>query len=379
MSAGHARLTYMSSAPASAPTTRRRVRATQQTWMAASAAVVFVVSALLFSFSPIPYVVWAPNDSHDIMSTIEVDGQQRPIIDVEGIPVHTTTGRLDLATIAESSPDALVSLPEALLAHWLPRRDVLPRDLIYPPGLTASQLQQEGNEEMSTSQHEAAVAALRAGGYAIRALPMITTVISPGPAHGLLQPRDFILAVDSVSVTSVEQIRAAIRRHSVGDTVTITYLREGVEGHTAVKLVRSNQEDSTPVLGAKFEMGFSHPGRIQFRADSAIGGPSGGLAFALGLYDRITPSDLLRGRHVSATGTISSKGEVGTIGGVQEKIGAAEDAGASIMLIPRGNCADLAGLPHKIRIVPVRTLKEGISALEMLSDPKTAQGVPTCP
>jgi PDZ domain-containing protein len=59
------------------------------------------------------------------------------------------------------------------------------------------------------------------------------------------------------------------------------------------------------------------------------GGPSGGMIFALGVIELLTEKDLLQGRHIAGTGTISTDGKVGPIGGINEKIQAAYKAGAT--------------------------------------------------
>lgn len=97
------------------------------------------------------------------------------------------------------------------------------------------------------------------------------------------------------------------------------------------------------------------------------GGPSGGLAFALGIVELLTPENILHGRSVASTGTIDEGGNVGAIGGVAEKILAARKAGATLILVPARNCKDLAPgvatIPKGIKIAAVSTLKEAITAL----------------
>lgn len=97
------------------------------------------------------------------------------------------------------------------------------------------------------------------------------------------------------------------------------------------------------------------------------GGPSGGLAFALGIVELLTPENILRGQSVASTGTIDEGGNVGAIGGVAEKILAARKAGATLILVPASNCKDLAPsvatIPKGIKIAAVSTLKEAITAL----------------
>jgi len=97
------------------------------------------------------------------------------------------------------------------------------------------------------------------------------------------------------------------------------------------------------------------------------GGPSGGLAFALGIVELLTPENILKGRIVATTGTIDEKGGVGSIGGIAEKILAAKKAGATIFIVPERNCKDLAPsvakIPDGIKVVAVSSLEEAISAL----------------
>ncbi len=99
------------------------------------------------------------------------------------------------------------------------------------------------------------------------------------------------------------------------------------------------------------------------------GGPSGGLIFALGIVEKLTPKDLLKGRVVAGTGTITIDGHVGAIGGIDDKIIAAKKAGATLFLAPAENCADITHIPSGITIYSVNTLAE---AVEVLRDSKTA-------
>lgn len=93
------------------------------------------------------------------------------------------------------------------------------------------------------------------------------------------------------------------------------------------------------------------------------GGPSGGMIFAIGVIELLTEIDLLRGRHIAGTGTISTDGKVGAIGGINEKIRAAQKAGATLFLAPSGNSSEIAHTPSGIRVVIVSTLNEAVAAL----------------
>lgn len=93
------------------------------------------------------------------------------------------------------------------------------------------------------------------------------------------------------------------------------------------------------------------------------GGPSGGMIFALGVIELLTPGDILRGRHISGTGTITIDGRVGPIGGINEKIISAQKAGATLFLAPIGNRDEIVSLPKGIKVAIVATLDDAVKAL----------------
>ena len=68
-----------------------------------------------------------------------------------------------------------------------------------------------------------------------------------------------------------------------------------------------------------------------------IGGPSAGFMFSLEIYNQLTKEDLTKGYEIAGTGTISPDGTVGRIGGIEQKIIAADKAGADIFLAPNEN------------------------------------------
>lgn len=108
-----------------------------------------------------------------------------------------------------------------------------------------------------------------------------------------------------------------------------------------------------------------------------VGGPSGGLIFSIGLIDLLTPEDILQGRKVAGSGTISANGTVGPIGGISEKIIAAKKAGATILIASRKNCDEIPEKVTGISIIAISTLDE---ALDYLRKPKTSnyRGVSGC-
>ena len=107
------------------------------------------------------------------------------------------------------------------------------------------------------------------------------------------------------------------------------------------------------------------------------GGPSGGLIFALGLTELLTPADLLQGRKIVASGTITAAGKVGPIGGITEKIIAAKRVGATVLFAARENCEDLPTDVSGISVIAVSTLEEALEYLQRPAE-SSARGVIGC-
>ncbi|MEU5402015.1 S16 family serine protease [Streptomyces sp. NPDC005963] len=111
-----------------------------------------------------------------------------------------------------------------------------------------------------------------------------------------------------------------------------------------------------------------------------IGGPSAGLLFSLGIVDKLDGNgeggDLTGGRSIAGTGTISPTGKVGQVGGVSLKTQAAARDGATVFLVPEGECSDAqAEQPKGMRLIPVTSLQDAVESLRALDD---GGKVPSC-
>ena len=94
------------------------------------------------------------------------------------------------------------------------------------------------------------------------------------------------------------------------------------------------------------------------------GGPSGGLIFALGIVEKLNSAQLVNGRLIAGTGTINKKGEVGPIGGIEDKLIGAQRAGATLFIAPIDNCIDIGHIPNGLQIVAVSTLAQAVTLLK---------------
>lgn len=115
------------------------------------------------------------------------------------------------------------------------------------------------------------------------------------------------------------------------DAVSIEYMRNG-------KQLKENLNVKTiPNGNGRVGIGVSIVTERELVVDpkvkinsNEIGGPSAGLMFTLEIYNQLVEEDLTKGHEIAGTGTINEKGEVGPIGGINQKVVAASDAGAEV-------------------------------------------------
>ena len=112
-------------------------------------------------------------------------------------------------------------------------------------------------------------------------------------------------------------------------------------------------------------------------------GPSAGIAMCTALVSALTEIPVRA--DVAMTGEITLRGEVLPIGGLKEKLLAAQRGGIQTVVIPQQNVKDLADIPDnvksKLNIEPVRWIEEVLKiALERMPEPKpVAEASPTPP
>jgi PDZ domain-containing protein len=93
------------------------------------------------------------------------------------------------------------------------------------------------------------------------------------------------------------------------------------------------------------------------------------MMHALAIIDTLTPGEMTKGHIVAGTGTIAYDSTVGAIGGVRQKVVAAEAAGAAYILVPADNYEAALTAPREtIEIVSVATLQDAIGFLEGLPE-----------
>jgi PDZ domain-containing protein len=336
-------------------------------------AVAIAVSVLV----PVPYVILGPGPT---LNTLGKDTSGHPLITIAGRASYPTTGHLNLVTVSyQGCAGNRFNIFTALVAWLNPHQAVVPESEICPAGQTQKQTQEQDTQEMTSSQSMATAAALTELHIPYSTQVVVVQAEKGLPAYGVLKAGDVINSVDGQRVTSQGALTKLIAARPAGSTLTLAITRAGqnrqVQVGTRQEKGAGEAGGGHPVMGVTITEDYKFPFQVKISVGD-IGGPSAGMMFALGIIDKLTKLDLTAGRFIAGTGEIAASGQVQPIGGIQQKMTAARNAGATIFLTPAANCADTKGaVPSGLRLVKVSTLSQAVTYLEAL---KAGKPVPSC-
>ncbi|WP_199256998.1 PDZ domain-containing protein [Tomitella fengzijianii] len=320
----------------------------------------------------VPFVAMGPGPTFNTLGEVTVEQEdgttgEVPVVDVEGMPVDPVSGHLNMTTVAVRDQ---ITLFDALGLWAGGANGVVPRDEVYSPGKSEDQIRQHNQAAFSESEHSAAVAAMRHLGLSE---VEVKQVVQHSGAEGVLEPGDVITAVDGTEVSTASQLTDVISAHAPGDEVDVNFRRGDTDKTATMTLSAPSDPSGTGgVLGITVADTVPSDVDVTFNLND-IGGPSAGLMFSLALVDKLSPGELSGGEFVAGTGTIDPSGKVGPIGGIPYKMRAARDAGATVFLVPAGNCSEAARhAPDGLTLVKVDTLDDAISGLQALEEGRPA-------
>jgi Lon-like protease len=317
-----------------------------------------VIFGVLLAVVTVPYVSLGPGPAFDTLG--EVDG--KPVVDIKGTQTHPTTGHLDMTTVSQRDD---LSLAEALTLWLSGQEQLMPRDLVYPPGTSREDVDKANDADFKESEHNAEFAALGYLKYAEAVT--VVTLTDPGPSVGKLQAGDAIKAVDGKPVATVEQFTSYLKTTKPGQNVAVDFHRKNAPPGVAHITLGHHPKGDHGFVGVSVTDAPWAPFAVDFNLAN-VGGPSAGLMFSLAVIDKLTTGNLVGSKFVAGTGTIKPDGEVGRIGGILHKMSAAHDAGATVFLVPAENCyeANSKQVPG-LQLVKVDNLGGAVDALHAVA------------
>lgn len=345
-------------------------------WVAWFAAALVAAAVIFFGSTPSGLVVEKPGPVFDTLSTVEVDGEPVPLVDIPMEETYPTTGSLSMLTVTTIGDRSRTANWFSVVSSWFDKsQDALPLDDIYPPGRTTAEEEELSAAQMALSQERAVAAALTVLGEDYTESVQVVATTDGGPADGLLEAGDVIAAINAEPITELAGVRAALNDNGTDAPATLTITREGVDQDVEIT---PRASDSGPVIGIEITSLYDFPFEVAVQLEN-VGGPSAGQMFALAIIDKLTPGPLTGGNDVAGTGTISDDGIIGPIGGIRQKMHGAREAKAQYFLAPAANCAEVVGnIPDGLTVFSVSTLGDSLAVLNTLASGASTALLPRC-
>lgn len=346
--------------------------------------VIAFATILVLGLSPAPYVIEQPGPvfntlgyDHQVWPSTDAPQTKKPLISIPDEKTYPTSGALDLLTVGVvGNPKQLPSWLDVVGAWFTPSKAVIPVDVAYPPTVSVDQQNAENAQMMVDSQKDAVAAALNQLGYTFPQKVAVKQIIKGSPADGKLRVGDDIVSVNGKKMAGIQALRDALAKNGHTEAATI-----GVErgGTTTTVRVTPELNQGSVILGIGAGMDYTFPIDVKIQLDD-VGGPSAGQMFALGIIDKLSSGKLNGGAHVAGTGTIDNEGNIGAIGGIQQKMYGARSAGADWFLAPSANCDEVTGhIPGGLTVFAVKKLTDSLKVLDVISHKGDTSKLPSCP
>lgn len=318
--------------------------------------IVFIVILLLTTVR-LPYEVEMPGGTISLNDRVKINGNE---INASGTYnmayVTAASGTIPYVLIGLINPDWEVVKISDYTASNEDMIDYINRNKVY----------------LKQSQSIAKLVALKEANIDYEINKTYRTVIYVSDkANTTLKNGDEILKVDNLENFDDKELQDYIQTLDEETEVKLKVLRNNKETEATAKIF---EEDNHKYMGITIAIYYDIESDydIEIESKNSESGPSGGMMTSLMVYSGLTNKDLTKGKKIVGTGTISTDGTVGEIGGVKYKLMGAVKNKADIFLVPKENYEEAINFAkqkkYDITIVSVETLKDAIDYLEGLDE-----------
>ena len=363
-------------APSGESRRRRRLR---RAVVAGSFILVVALIAAVF-LVPVNAVIEAPGPTWNVLDNGSSSDQD--VLKVSGTETYPTEGALRMTTVSVSGcPGYPVTTADVIAAWFSADKRIVDRNEVCPQDQSAEQVEETGKAQMTASQDSAVIAALVETGKA-GAMHLTVTEVTEQQTSTEIQAGDVLETItpqggQTTTLASFSQLRELMTTIPEGTRVTLGVRRGEQKASAALTTIAPQEGTTGSLLGLSLKISVDSPVEATFGL-SDVGGPSAGMMFALGVVDEITPGSLTGGKDISGTGTIDMTGQVGPIGGIQQKMAGARESGSTFFLAPASNCNEVKGHePKGMQVFAVNTLHEAVAATKAIASGNTS-GLATC-
>lgn len=298
----------------------------------------------------LPYYIMAPGGTIDVTDRVLMDDYEK-----------STKGSLNMLYVSEYK-----ATPASLLLAKLKNWDIDKNEERQVSDESAADIEKRNKIMRDNSLDIATLVAYKEAQKEITITEKRNVVIATTIDNGL-EIGDIILEADGQVCEDIETVKKIISNKEVDDDITFKIIRDDKE-----KLVRSKVilDNNTKVIGVVIitEYDYNKNPEVDIKFKDSESGASGGLMLSLTIYNAISGEDIIKGRNIAGTGTISVDGTVGEIDGIKYKIMGAAHDGMDIVLVPENNYEEAIRTKNTynfdIEIVKVNTFKEAINYLK---------------
>jgi len=330
---------------------------------------------ILLLLVPVPFIKIAHGP---LFNTVGIE-KDKDVISISGVTTYKSTGELNFTTVSETGgPFGRLVLIDAIVAWINPTEAVVPTRDLYPEVIDPEIIRKENQRAFSASQTDAIAAALGYLKIPVEISVVVDSVILKSPSDGIIEPGDLILSVDQQEVKTAGDVVKFVQSRKPNEKIEISLVRDKQTKNVEIIGTELKSNKSKASIGISIGPGINPP--YDFTLGVAeVGGPSAGLMLSLGIIDELTENDLSGGKIIAGTGTINYLGEVGSIGGIRQKLEGAKENGAQLFLAPVDNCTDVGSKTYKsMPVVAVKNLTEAVEAIEKFTRDADVSGLGSC-
>lgn len=315
-----------------------------------------VICYFVFTF-PLPYYIYAGGGTINIDDRVVIDGDK-----------DKSKGSLNFAYVKELEGN----VASFILGNIIPGYDIEKQeDVELNEDETSEDIMFRNKIYLENANQTAIMLAYQKAGKEVRIKNKHFYIIYvEDKEEDGLRVGDELLKVNNKEIENVEDYTNEIQNHEVGEKIKVTVKRDDKEKDVMATVKEGDDYKVTGVSVSTIYEYKTNP-KVELNFKDSEGGPSGGLMLTLAIYDKLTKGDLTNGLKIVGTGTISSDGTVGEIGGVKYKLNGAVKAKADLFLVPKGDnykeaLKEKEEHDYDIEIKAIGTFDEAVEYLESL-------------
>ena len=317
----------------------------------------FTLGLYAFLYFPLDYYIQMPGDAMDAREVVTVPSADE---DDEGIFMLTVVlGRQ-------------ANIPSYLWALMQPDHAIYPLEAVIPAQMSDAEYHEVMLRSMAQSQEIAMALALRQYGYLVEERGegvYIVEVADTCTAKDSIFPGDIIVQIDDVELHFMPELSEALRYRLPGEVVSLVLERGEERLPLSVELSPKESDPAAGAIGVScltYNWSMEFPLEIDIHTKD-IGGSSAGLMMTLEMMNQLDPEDITAGYRIAGTGTVDLQGNVGEIGGVQQKVIGAIRTKAEYFLVPKENYKDASVVAGDvITLVEVANVADALAFLATL-------------